>query len=165
MMTWVWGVIVFACSFFHGDKNKKNELLFLIHCKVCRLNNWAGISLQQLAKQVSRHIQYTRTVDTYRPSSFICFSHHSLFHFVFAVSVLLVLCFSMWKNWKNVRLEIKPWIFSENEKNDTDIYIVFMKGEQWIGHRFLCALSDIKMGIKTLLAMKDWGICQHKELS
>jgi hypothetical protein len=34
-----------------------------------------------------------------------------------------------------------------------------------LGHRFLCELSDIEMGIKTLLAMKDPAICQLKELS
>jgi len=39
------------------------------------------------------------------------------------------------------------------------------RGSSELGHRFLCELSDIKMDIKTLLAMKDPAICQLKELS
>jgi len=39
------------------------------------------------------------------------------------------------------------------------------RGSSELGHRFLCELSDIKMGIKTLLAMKYTAICQLKELS
>jgi hypothetical protein len=34
-----------------------------------------------------------------------------------------------------------------------------------MGYRFLCELSDIKMGIMTLLAIKDAAIFQLRELS
>jgi hypothetical protein len=106
-----------------------------------------------------------RWVAIYSPSSLMSNCHCSSLPFVFAVSVLLVLCFSMGKNWKNVRMEIKCWIFLENGEMTLIFYTVFMEKEQWIGHRFLCELSDRKMGVTTLLALKDPAIFQLKELS
>jgi len=156
-MTWIWGVIVFAYSSSMGIRIRRISYYFYWYAT--RSAGWITGLIFHCSNSKNRW------VDTYRLSSFMSNSHRSSLRFVFTVSVLLVLCFSTWKIWKKVRMEIKPWIFSENGKMTLTFTQCLLRGNSELGHRFLCELSDIKMGIKTLLAMKDPAICQLRELS
>jgi len=52
-------------------------------------------------------------------------------------------------------------------KNATDITkcSMFMEREQWVEHRFLCAVNYFEMGQKALQATKNPAVCNFKNWS